>query len=419
MARNFFDDYFQYVGETEAPMAFHRWSLLSVVGAALARKCYIPLGHFKIYPSMYTMLVGSSGTRKSVSINMAKGLLKRAGYEDFAADKTSKDKFVSDLMEKNHGIKSLDALLDTTLESTCKMIAKSYIVSDEFQDFIGINNIEFITLLGRLWEVKDDYEHRIKSGKSASVYKPTVNILGGTTPTSFSLAFPPEIIGQGFLSRLMLIYGDSTGRRISWPAPTDSSVGLKLTARLKTILNLPDFQFTITTQARDLLSTIYQAHVTVNDPRFSSYETRRHDHLLKLCSIITILGEEEATITKENVLAANTILYYAERKMPLALGEFGKGRFSDISNAVMEALYKSHVPMELLDLWKVVAQDLNGQNDLVCILRGLQTLDKIQTVEVEGRIKFLPKRKVIDYFDDSLLLKGFLTDEEEVLGGRG
>jgi len=191
-------------------------------------------------------------------------------------------------------------------------------------------------------------------------------------------------------------------------------------ARLKSLIALKSFKLGISQPAREVLDTIYQAHVTVNDPRFASYETRRHDHLLKLCAVLCSLSDSDKslkTVTKEHVLAANTLLYYAERKMPLALGEFGKGKFADISNAVMETLHRSRVPLSLTELWKVVAQDLNGQNDLVAILRGLQTLEKIQTVEVNSQVKFLPVKGVVDYFDDSLLLKGFLTKEEEVLGG--
>jgi len=416
MAQDFFDTYYAYVGQTEAPMVFHRWSILSCVSACLSRKCYVPLGHFKIYPSMYTMLVGTSGTRKGVSISLARNLLKRAGYQYFAADKTSKEKFILDLMECNHGIHGVSDLMDVNIEDTNTRTAETFIVSDEFQDFLGLNNLDFITLLGRLWKVRDEYEHRIKTGKSAVVKKPLVSILGGSTPTGFSLAFPPEIIGQGFLSKLLLIYGDVTDKRISWPAPIDDTLGLKLVATLKNLIDLPEFVYGITVTARDLLSTIYQAHVRVNDPRFSSYENKRHEHLLKLCAIICSLNKGR-TVTTDHVLAANTILYYAERRMPLALGEFGKGKFSEAGNAVMEALNRSRVPLALMDLWKIVAQDLNSQNDLVGVLRGLQTLDKIQTVENEGVIKFLPKRTTVEYFDNKLLLKGFLTKEEEITGG--
>jgi len=360
------------------------------------------------------MLIGSSGTRKSVSINMARELLQDAGYTNFAADKTSKEKFVLDLMDKNYSINSIEDLNDSYLSSTKSRPAELFIVSDEFQDFMGANNIDFITLLGRLWEGKSTYNHRVKNGKSTQVKDPWVGILGGSTPTGFGLTFPPEIVGQGFLSRLLLIYGDNTGKRISWPSIGDAHIRDRLIKFLKVIYNYPKFKFGVSIPARDLLHEIYQAHITVPDPRFASYETRRHDQLLKLCGLVRALHMkgDHKQITREDVLAANTMLYYVERRMPLALGEFGKGKFSDVSNAIMEALIRSPVPLALNELWKYVAQDLNSQNDLVGILRGLQSIDKIQPIELQNSIKFLPKREVIEYGDNKFLCPDFLTREE-------
>jgi len=416
LAQEFFNDYFEFVGDTEAPTAFHRWSIISCVAAALGRKCYVPLGHFKIYPNMYTMLVGSSGTRKSVSIGLAKQLLKSAGYANFSADKTSKEKFIADLMDKNHNVQNLTELKDVKISDTAVNDAECFIVSDEFQDFMGQNNIDFITTLGKLWDVKDEYEHRIKSGQSSMVHNIIISILGGTTPTGFSLIFPPEIVGQGFLSRLLLIQGDSTGNKIAWPVKGSTAVEGKLIQKLKRILALPRFTFGLTQGARDALTTIYNTSISINDPRFTSYETRRHSHLLKLCSIMCVLsGRQE--ITSTDVLQANTLLYYAERRMPLALGEFGKGRFSEVSSQVLEALQRSPVPMNFMDIWKVVAQDLNSQKDLVDVIRGLQGLEKLQQVTSNGEIKFLPKREQADYFNSSLLLPSFLTEDERITGG--
>jgi len=76
MARDFFNNYYDYVGDTESPLIFHRWSILSGVAASLGRRCHIPLGYYKIYPAMYTMLVGASGTRKSSATSLAAKVLK-------------------------------------------------------------------------------------------------------------------------------------------------------------------------------------------------------------------------------------------------------------------------------------------------------------------------------------------------------
>jgi hypothetical protein len=34
---DFISAYFQYIGETEAPMTFHRWSCITILGAWIGR----------------------------------------------------------------------------------------------------------------------------------------------------------------------------------------------------------------------------------------------------------------------------------------------------------------------------------------------------------------------------------------------
>jgi len=412
MARQFFDDYFAYLGDTESTMTFHRWSILTCVAAMLGRKIYVPLGHFKVWPNMFVMLIGSSGSRKTVAIKPARELLASAGYNHFAADRSSREKFLMDMQAKNYLVGEDNmGLADISILSAAAQPAEMFIAADEFQDFLGQNNIDFIATLGKLWETGKKYEHKIKTGKSSIVYKPVVNLLGGNTPTGFMLTFPPEVVGQGFLSRMLLIYGEVVDRRITWPRGPDEKMKAVLLERLKKILMITDKHFEFTSEARKLIDKIYHTRIRIDDARFLSYSTRRHDHLLKLCSICAVMGQH-ITIDKEDVLMANTILYNAEKSMPLALGEFGKGKHSEETSTILEALNKASIPMSMQDLWKCVAQDLNSQRELVEILRGLQALEKVQTVVTSAGAKFLACRNFVDYFTKDLLLNDFLTDEE-------
>ncbi|MFK5283171.1 hypothetical protein ACI3PL_26730, partial [Lacticaseibacillus paracasei] len=79
-----------------------------------------------------------------------------------------------------------------------KTPAESFIAADEFNNFIGLGNTDFISILGELWDYEGVYDYRLKNSKSVFIPYPTISILGGNTPTGFSQAFPPESIGQGF-----------------------------------------------------------------------------------------------------------------------------------------------------------------------------------------------------------------------------
>lgn len=409
---SFLAQYLHYVGDTEAPVFYHRWSAISMIGAYLGRQYSFSLGHFELYTNMYTMLIGDPGTRKSTAIKIAKKIITSAGYDKISADKSSKEKFMLDLagVDDDSSGKSVDELLDSNLwgDSTDgDADAEMYIACDEFNDFIGLGNMEFISLLGNMWDYNGDFKNRIKTGKSVVIHNPTVSILGGNTSTSFANAFPPDTLGQGFFSRLLLVNGESTGKRITFPEMPSMERTAAIVKGLQRIKIEVRGPAKLTPVARDLLDKIYKVTPQMADTRFVSYSNRRFTHLLKLCLIISA-SEYSTTITEAHVVEANTLLTHTEHLMPKALGQFGKGRNSDITNKVMNILGDATSPMAIKDIWKYVHNDMERINDLVDMLRNLLTAEKV--FAVSGA--YLSKPQVIEEVNNDMLDYSYLTHEE-------
>jgi hypothetical protein len=417
---DFFSLYFSYTSDTEVPAFFHRWAAITGIGAYLGRSVSIRHGHFTLVPNTYCMLVGSPGTRKTTAIKLMRNLLVQAGYNTIAADKSSKEKFLLDLSGdtgeldyRGRPVASKAPVdLDTmnifgeTVDETDKEVL---IAADEFNDFLGLGNHDFISLLGNLWDYSGIYQSRVKNGKSVSIYNPTVSILGGNTPTGFSLAFPTEILGQGFFSRLLLVYGDPSGKKIAFPEAPDAQLNSELVEYLRRIKTCHAGNYPITKEAKSLLTKIYNNWRGLEDARFDSYSQRRFTHLLKLCLIITAarLGKE---VTADDVVYSNTILSHTEHLMPKALGEFGKSKHSDTVHKIMQLLDSVYEPLGITDIWKHVIQDLDKIGDLADILRNLVAAEKIQ--QVPGTGGFLTRRKVLVEVCDDMVDYGLLTKEE-------
>ena len=415
MQENFFDLYFEYTADTECPQLYHRWSAISCIATYLGRDCYFPFGNFKLHPNQYVMLIGVPATRKSTAIKLAKNLLTRAGYQHFAAEKTSKEKMLMDMAAQSNpsvyedeqngsGRKkelSQDAILDLNLWGDDKESLESCepaelcIAADEFNDFIGQANFEFISLLGTLWDFDGIYDVRTKTGKSFGVPYPTINILGGNTPVNFARAFPPETLGQGFLSRLLLVHGEPTGRKITLPKEASADLVRDLVELLQRIKAKCRGRIGHSSGAFSLLDKIYQGDSAgIEDIRFDAYNNRRFTHLLKL-SIVCAAIRCDSTIEEEDVRLANTILSFTEHHMPRALGEFGKSKNSDVSHKVMEMLTNATAPLSMIELWKFVAQDLDKIAQLGDIINNLRNAGKIQSIDG----KFLPKRSLLAQSD--------------------
>lgn len=427
---DFFSHYFDYTSDTEVPAFFHRWSAITGIAAFLGRSVHIKHGHFLIYPNTYCMLVGSPGTRKSTGIKLMKMLLEGAGYQNFAASRTSKEKFLMDLAgltdedldprSRTQKYKSSTSDIAYDLDSI-NIFGESHdtssdkemlIAADEFNNFLGLGNHDFISLLGDLWDYDGLYKNRIKNGKSVSIFNPTVSILGGNTPTGFSLAFPTEILGQGFFSRLLLIYGEPNGKQITFPAAPDPLATEFLIQYLQRIKTNFTGELPLSSEARKLLTKIYKTWKGIEDVRFESYSQRRFTHLLKLCIVVTVanLGTE---VTAGDVLYANTILSRTEHLMPKALGEFGKARHSDVVHKIVQLLESGDKLFTIPMIWAHVVQDLEKLTDLTDILRNLTMAGKIQSaaggVHDSG---FLAKRKVLVEVHNDVVDYGLLTQEE-------
>lgn len=394
----FFDLYSEYVKNTEVPPIFHQWCATMGVAASLGKNFYFPRGHFNVYPNLYVMLIGIPGTGKGTCTSILQKLLLESGYTTFAADRSSKEKFLIDLQDGFHfeaegdltdasSVLDLNSFFGKERLINSNEPAEVFILAEEFSDFIGPGAGDFVPLLTKLWSYTGIYRNRLKNSKSVSIYEPCVNLLGGATSTSFAQSLPPEIIGQGFLARLLPVYGEPTGKRITFPTRPDEKIGRDLSNSLRRIRDEVKGEATVSEKAILLLDRINQEWTPLPDPRFQHYATRRFNQLLKLC-LVQAASRFSREISIADIRNANTLLSGTEDLMPKAIGEFGKAKNSDVSSKIMEALWTTDKPISTQSLWKLVSSDLGSISELANLLSNLSHAEKIQSA---GKLGWLPK----------------------------
>lgn len=405
--KSFCSDYFTLVGKTEAPFTYHRWSVYSSLAAMLGRQAWLPFGHGMIYPNMYVMLMGSPGARKNTAIGIAQKLLLRVGYDKFSADKSSKERFLIDMLGGSE--EDENELLELYIDNVA---SETFIVAEEFTDFLGKNNTEFLTMLGKLWDNPPQYRQPKIHGKSVFVPQPTVNMLSGNTPQAYFQNMPIESMGQGYMARVIHVHGESTGIKITRPPPPTQQSMDNMDSRFKEIKRRIHGEFKISKELEEgILTRIYKEYPEIEDYRFKYYNNRRFTHLLKLAMLMAST-RYSLELTEEDVIIANTFLFYTEQKMPLSLGEFGKARNADVANAVIDILKSAKRPCTVRYIWRQVAQDLNRQEELQEIIRNLQSAGKIQLVESGGVSGYTTKFEKNGKWKEDLLHDEFLTLEE-------
>lgn len=419
---DFISVYLDYMQETEPPYIYHRWCAITSIGALLGRNCYLRLGHFRVFPNLYTMLIGEPAARKTTAIKLARRLVAASGYETFADDKGAKEKFMANLAGVTEedlaslGSRRKRAVEDITSESlfgtegTDKTPREVFVVADEFSEFSGTGNAEFLTTLGNVWDWDDEtvpFKWGFRTSKSLNIWQPTISILGGNTPEKFARTLPLEIIGDGFLSRMILIHGEKSDREYYKPPVPVEEDTKQIVEFLTSIRSCATGEFTIDPSADPFLEKIYKGSRVIEDVRFKSYNNRRYTQLLKLC-IIHAAARFSNVVDAEIVLVANTVLTAAEMAMPRALGEFGKNRQSDTVNKVMDIINAARAPVSIKELWIQVSKDLSKTDELTNILSNLLLAEKIQ--KVSG--KYLPRR--IANGDKPFVNWDLLTEEERI-----
>lgn len=416
-SKEFFDLYFAYTEHTESSKIYHRWCALSAAATMLGRGSYMQFGFQNLYPNLYLMLIGKAGDRKTGAIKIARGLVGKASTIAMSANKTSKEKFLFDLamlakQSDSLGISEIDLDLWGTPGYGVNDPAEMYIAADEFNNFIGNGNMDFVSLLGELWDYDDVYTYKVKADADSYIPYPTINILGGNTPTGFALAFPSEAMEQGFFSRLLLIHAKPTGKKLTIPPKPDPHIEAELVKVLQHFRAKPVGEILCdqSSSAYRLLDKIYKTTEPLADVRFDAYSNRRFTHLLKIVLIFAAMRGAKV-VSEEDVRQASTILLCAETRMPTALGEFGKGRNSDVVFKIMAILDRAHLPVAPKQLFEELLQDVNSIQDLVGILRDLLTAGKIQQVDTG----YLPKRKVLLMKDSDIFDSSFLC-QSELLG---
>ena len=397
----YLNDYLAMVEDTESPRVFHIWSAIWAASTTLGRRCWLPFGTFDLFPNHYILIVGSPASRKSTALSLARRLVKQSTGVRFAPadtggqrqglvlamqgseeDQSKEFLGAAELGARENSISSLTELesitnvADSEEQHSVMDADKHHIAvsASEFSRFIGQNNLQMIDFLVERYD-GEDYEYKTRT--SNIVLRNTLmNLLAATTPTSLNHALPPAAGGQGFLSRMILVYGAKKYKEIARPEPP----AVELVGRIKETLNDIYYQangpFDETAEARSYSESLYGYGVDIVDSRFGYYAERRYTHLIKLAMVLasTRVGlHGNLCITRTDYEEAHRILRATEAGMPDALGEFGMNPMAVLKQEILEQMRANQGPLTMGQILSMFHRDASSRdisetvNDLIRI----------------------------------------------------
>jgi hypothetical protein len=365
----FISRYLEYVENTEPPSIFHVWSALSCISACMGRRVYYELGFLRVYPNMYVTLVGQPATRKNVAINIAKDLIRGNTAVQFAPDDTSGQRqgLIAAMTGKSSKFSEqeqslldaigddMDMLQNFNINANVEDRNALFVTATEFNVFIGQNNMQLLNFLIKMYDA-EEYIYRLKT-EEIILNDGLLNILAGTTPTQIANAMPPEASGGGFMSRLILVFGDRKHKSLHKPPALNEKLQAELIETYTHCSYNMYGAMNESPEADAALAKLYEQDTEIQDVRFTHYKGRRHTHLIKI-SMAFAAARRSNTIELEDVQDAERLLRTTELYMPDALGEYGMSPLSAARQKLLEFLQSTREPVTGAVLWALMGREM-------------------------------------------------------------
>lgn len=382
-------EYLQYVDNSESPREYHIWSFISLASASLRRKCWSSLGSVGVVlPNQFVILIGPPSVRKSSAISMTERFQWPSGVKlgpgDTAGQRYGLMKAFTGIYRAPANAKRLEEIVPTprTLDELANLATEDvfeklpridrsadiYLVSKELSRLITNQDRGMIDFMTDVWD-GESVDYVTKQG-NIKINKPSLNLLGATTPTSLAGSMPRGASDHGILSRIIFVYGNDSYRSLPRPgvvSPREAELQERIEERIS---RLPSYEgeFHDDEEAAKLYDSLYTYKPRIIDTRFNGYGGRRGTaHLRKLMLAIAALrGDSSQRIIKTDVMLAHDILVLTESTMANALVALG-GSQLHLGKYLMVEYLRSAGKANTDELYRVASSELKSTDAKLAI----------------------------------------------------
>lgn len=415
ITHEFLQMYLEYVDHTESPKIMHLWSAIASASACMGRHVCLPFGIGDIYPNMYILLVGPPGCRKSQAMKYSCSLVAKHTKVRFAPDDTGgqrqgliaalegdvldKDEAAAfEMLDTTSGVVDMTALGEVEMTTHAIDAHQIYAWASEFGTFMGEGNATMSRLLIKIWD-GEDYTYKLKASEQV-LSEPLMTLIGGTTAADIAKILPNEAIGQGFMSRFILVHAPKKEKRVARPMLIES-------LRNKVADTFAWLSYEMTGEMREspeaatMMDKLYEnENLVVEDTRFLYYGERRQIHLMKLTMVLAAM-RRSYVIEAVDVVQADNLLTYTELYMPDALGEFGLSPVGAAKQKMLEFLQHANGVVTNAILWQVMSRDMK-RVDYRNALADFINNGKVKEVETKQGQGFVYMDDLVAVWDDLL-----------------
>lgn len=375
---NWLQAYLDFSGPTtEAPTDFNFWTGVWAIGGALRRKVFLDMGHFQWVPNFYIFLVAPPGiVSKSTTLNIGASMLREIEAVKFGPEAVTWQALVEALAGAREEV-SLEGNVGLKIETVLFPMSCISIAAGELGTLIQPSNREMIDALVSLWDGKQaPWEKWTKTSGRDLIVNPFINIASCTTPSWIAQNFPEELVGGGFISRCLFIYGEKKRELIAYPMdklpPDFVATRTKLIHDLEIISTLAG-RVKLTKDALDYGRSWYDIHNTEmaspETARFATYRARKQTHIHKLAIVLSAAERDDLIVDAKTLEKAKNLVELTEpslKKVFDAIGLEGAGKRLSL---VMQILL-SHGKMTKTALFALLCYKMSSEEFDLAVQAG-------------------------------------------------
>lgn len=239
--KGFITDLVYFMRGMEVPTLFTIWSGLWLLSTCIKREAWIKWYPNDQYGNLYVILTGPAGSRKSttideIGIKIVKSMqqfiqdknIQQMKNINIIKDKMTPESLLNSMLPENKPGKQAFIFTDTEGNPLLdkhnrpiryKATSETGVVLSEMASSIGKRSYTdgFVEILLDLYNPRDTWDWTTMARSKQTLKRTYLSLLAATTPSGFKNSVPQAAMGDGFLSRCILVYQDKNNRVFSIP----------------------------------------------------------------------------------------------------------------------------------------------------------------------------------------------------------